>query len=88
MEEEACSRAAFEEFAKAATQSQTATLGMIISFRLTDGLMTEAEAVSTLRRFATYVDDRAAALPFLLLADQIENGSGPHLRVIEGGRSD
>lgn len=84
---ETCSREAFEAFAKTSSQGLAAALGMVINFRLKDGLMSESEAVATLRQYASYVDDRAGALPFLLLAEHIENGFGPHLRVIEGGRS-
>lgn len=85
MEEEVFSREDFEAFALGPSQAMSALVGMVINFQLNDGRMSNAEAVSVLRRYATYIDDRVWALPFLCWADYLENGPGPHLRVIEGG---
>lgn len=88
MMDEQLSAEHLSEAAYANAAFQTLVLGMLMECRVEDGLTTKADAAATLRRYASYCDLAAAALPFLRVADYLESGTGPRFTVIEGGHGE
>lgn len=63
------------------------TLGMMAGPYIRTGAWTEEEAVSRLRQIAEDAQFKIAKTCLGAIADAVERGDGPHLTVIDGGKT-